>query len=90
MAEQLTSAELEKIKAENPDYSVVAYVNTTAELKTLADACVTSSCAVEVCRKIKNDKILFIPDPNLGSFVAAQIPDKSFKCIQGGCPHHFP
>lgn len=89
MAEQLTSAELEKIKAENPDYSVVAYVNTTAELKTLADACVTSSCAVEVCRKIKNDKILFIPDPNLGSFVAAQIPDKSFKCIQGGCPHHF-
>lgn len=89
MAEQLTKKELQALKEQFPDHSVVAYVNTTAELKTLADVCVTSSCAVEVCRNLENDKILFIPDPNLGSYVAEKLPEKQFRFIQGGCPHHY-
>lgn len=89
MAEQLTVEELRRIKAENPDYSVVAYINTTSELKTECDACVTSASALEIVRKLKNDKILFIPDCNLGSFIASQVPGKTFKFIKGGCPVHM-
>lgn len=88
MAEQLSAGELRQLKAMYPEHTVVAYINTTAELKTECDVCVTSSSAVEICRKIENDKILFIPDCNLGAYVAEQIPEKQFKLIQGGCPIH--
>ena len=71
------SGELRKLKAEHPGYAVVAYINTTSELKTECDVCVTSSSAVQICSKLDNDKILFIPDPNLGRFVAEKLPEKS-------------
>lgn len=88
MAEQLDVEELRELKRQYPDHTVVAYINTTAALKTECDVCVTSSSAVEICRKIENDKILFIPDCNLGSFVAEQLPEKQVKLIKGGCPVH--
>ncbi|MDE7289384.1 MAG: quinolinate synthase NadA [Oscillospiraceae bacterium] len=88
MAEQLDVEELRQLKKQYPDHTVVAYINTTAALKTECDVCVTSSSAVEICRKIENDKILFIPDCNLGSFVAEQLPEKQVKLIKGGCPIH--
>ena len=89
MAEQLSVEELKKLKEEYPDYTVVAYINTTSELKTLCDVCVTSSSAVSIVKGIDNDKILFIPDCNLGAWVAAQVPEKTFKFIKGGCPTHL-
>lgn len=89
MAEQLDLELLSSLKENNPDYTVVAYVNTTSELKTLCDVCVTSSSAVQICKNIENDKILFIPDCNLGAWVAEQIPEKTFKFVQGGCPTHL-
>ncbi|MDE6132674.1 MAG: quinolinate synthase NadA [Oscillospiraceae bacterium] len=88
MAEQLDVEELRQLKKLYPDHTVVAYINTTAALKTECDVCVTSSSAVDICRKIENDKILFIPDCNLGAFVAEQLPEKQVKLIQGGCPVH--
>lgn len=88
MAEQLDVEELRELKKQYPDHTVVAYINTTAALKTECDVCVTSSSAVEICKKIENDKILFIPDCNLGAFVAEQLPEKQVKLIQGGCPVH--
>lgn len=88
MAEQLSVEELRELKKMYPDHTVVAYINTTAALKTECDVCVTSSSAVEICKKIENDKILFIPDCNLGAFVAEQLPEKQIKLIQGGCPIH--
>lgn len=88
MAEQLDVEELRELKKQYPDYTVVAYINTTAALKTECDVCVTSASAVEICGKIENDKILFIPDCNLGSFVAEQLPEKQVKLIKGGCPVH--
>lgn len=89
MAEQLAPEGLAALKAQYPDYTVVVYVNTTSALKAQADVCVTSACAVQVCQAIENDKILFIPDPNLGQYVAGQLPDKQFAFYQGGCPHHM-
>ncbi|MDE7303835.1 MAG: quinolinate synthase NadA [Oscillospiraceae bacterium] len=88
MAEQLSVEELRLLKQTYPDHTVVAYINTTAALKTECDVCVTSSSAVEICKKIENDKILFIPDCNLGAFVAEQLPEKQIKLIKGGCPIH--
>ena len=88
MADQMDKELISVVKEQYPDYTVVAYINTTAELKTICDVCVTSSSAVEICRKIENKKILFIPDCNLGAYVAAQIPEKKFKLLSGGCPIH--
>lgn len=89
MAEQLSLEELRRLKAEHPGYAVVAYINTTSELKTECDVCVTSSSAEQICRQMKEDKILFIPDPNLGSYVAEKIPEKTFAFYHGGCPRHL-
>lgn len=88
MAEQMDKELISAVKKQYPDYTVVAYINTTAELKTICDVCVTSSSAVSIVNKIDNKNILFIPDCNLGSYVAKQIPDKNIKLLQGGCPTH--
>lgn len=88
MAEMMDKELISQVKESFPDYTVVAYINTTSDLKTVCDVCVTSSSAVTICNKIENDKILFIPDCNLGDWVAKQIPDKTFKLLNGGCPTH--
>ena len=89
MAEQLDLEFLRALKQKYPDHAVVAYINTTSELKTECDVCVTSSSAVEICKKLDADKILFVPDPNLGHYVAEQIPEKEFAFYTGGCPRHM-
>lgn len=88
MAEQIDADMLRCIKEKYPECIVAAYINTTAELKTLCDICVTSSSAVEILRKIPEKEILFIPDINLGTYVQNQIPEKNFHFIHGGCPIH--
>lgn len=88
MAEQLDVQMLSQLKEAYKDYTVVAYINTTAELKTLCDVCVTSSSAVKIVDRIENDNILFIPDCNLGDYIARQLPHKNVKLVQGGCPTH--
>ena len=88
MAEQMDRELIEQVKQNNPDYTVVAYINTTADLKCICDVCVTSSSAVKIVRKIDNPNILFIPDCNLGHYVQQQLPDKNIKLLQGGCPIH--
>ena len=89
MAEQLDVEMLSALKEANPEYTVVAYINTTSELKTICDVCVTSSSAVKIVKNIVNDKILFIPDCNLGAWVEKQVPEKTFKFVHGGCPTHL-
>ena len=88
MAEQMDKDMILQVKEMYPDYIIMAYVNTTAALKTIADVCVTSSSAVQIAKAVEADKILFIPDCNLGAFTAKQVPEKTFKLLQGGCPIH--
>lgn len=88
MAEQMDPVMISQLKAKEPDRAVVAYINTTAALKAVCDVCVTSATAVKIVSKMKNNKILFIPDCNLGSYVKKQVPDKDIKLLQGGCPVH--
>lgn len=88
MAEQMSKEFIESVKRDYPDHAVIAYVNTTALLKTVCDVCVTSSSAVQIVKNIDNKNIIFIPDCNLGAYVASQCPDKNIKLLQGGCPIH--
>lgn len=89
MAEQLDKEMTKALREKFPDYTVVCYVNTTADTKTLCDVCVTSSSAVKIIGKLENRNILFIPDKSLGTYVASQLPDKNIKLFQGGCPTHL-
>lgn len=88
MAEQMDKEMIAAVKADDPDRTVVAYINTTAALKTVCDVCVTSSSALKIVRAIDNDKILFIPDCNLGDYVKKNCPEKDIKLLNGGCPTH--
>ena len=88
MADQIDAEKMRDLKAKNPGYAAVCYVNTTAELKTECDVCVTSSSAVKIIKNMPEKDILFVPDINLGSFVKKQCPEKNFKFMQGGCPRH--
>lgn len=88
MADQMDKQLISQVKEKFPGYTVVAYINTTANLKTICDVCVTSSSAVKIVNNIENKDILFIPDCNLGDYVAKQCPDKNIKLLNGGCPIH--
>lgn len=88
MAEQMDKDMIEAVKKMYPDDTVVAYINTTAALKTVCDVCVTSSSAVKIVKQLENKNILFIPDCNLGAYVQEKVPEKNIKLLQGGCPIH--
>jgi len=89
MAEQLTIAELKELKKKYPNCAVVAYINTTSELKTECDVCVTSASALNIVKNLPNKDILFIPDCNLGAWIEKNVPEKNFHFINGGCPIHM-
>ena len=88
MAEQLTVDNVLKLKAKYPNAAVVAYINTTAELKTVCDVCVTSASALTIVDKLPQKDIIFIPDINLGTFVSDNLPQKNIITVNGGCPYH--
>lgn len=89
MAEQMDKETILQMKEKMPDYKVVAYINTTSELKTVCDVCVTSSSAVKIIKAMPEQKILFIPDCNLGDWVKKQVPEKQIELVCGGCPTHM-
>ena len=89
MAEQFKREDVLTWKKQHPDAIVVAYVNTTTDLKRVCDYCVTSASAVKIVSQLPDDReILFIPDCNLGSYVAKMLPSKKLTLWQGGCPLH--
>lgn len=88
MADMITPNIIRKLKAEHPSAAVVCYVNSSAECKAVSDICCTSSNAVRVVRSLKNEEIIFVPDKNLGAYVARQVPEKKFIFSGGFCPVH--
>jgi len=93
MADMITREELLKFKAEHPGLPVVAYVNTSADVKAESDYCCTSANAVEVVRHVAQEtghtEILFVPDKHLGAYVQSQLPDIKLICWEGFCPTHL-
>lgn len=89
MAHMVTPERIAEVRAEyGDDVAVVAYVNSTAEIKAVSDVCVTSSNALRVVKKIEANNIFFVPDNNLGRYVAKQVPEKNFIFNDGFCHVH--
>ena len=88
MADMITAQELREFKALHPGVPVVAYVNTTAEVKAESTICCTSANAVRVVESMDSDTVLFVPDKSLGAYVASKVPDKKVIPYCGYCPTH--
>lgn len=88
MAHMVDVRTIEQVRKENDDVAVVCYVNSTAEIKAHSDVCVTSSNAIRVVKALPNKKIFFIPDNNLGRYVASKLPEKDFIFHDGFCHVH--
>lgn len=88
MAHMVTVKRIEEVRREYDDIAVVAYVNSTAEIKSVSDVCVTSSNALKVVSGLKEENIFFVPDNNLGRYVAQQLPEKNFIFNDGFCHVH--
>lgn len=88
MARMIAPEEIIAWKQQHPDAVVCAYINTTAATKAVCDVCVTSSSALKIVGKLQEEEILFLPDRNLGGWIAAQMPDKKITLWNGYCPVH--
>lgn len=88
MAHMVSKEEIDEARKQYEDLAVVCYINSTAEVKTWADVCVTSANAVKIVKNLPNHNILFIPDKNLGRYVQQQVPEKNVMLVKGYCPIH--
>ena len=88
MAHMVAEGKIEEMRSKYEDLAVVCYINSTAELKAKSDVCVTSSNAISIVKSLPNQNIFFIPDKNLGSFVAESVPEKNIIVNDGYCPIH--
>jgi quinolinate synthase len=88
MADMVTPDDVLLLRAEHPDAAVVCYVNSSAAVKAVSDVCCTSSSAVKIVNKTPEKNIIFVPDQNLGGYVAEQCPDKNIILFTGFCPTH--
>ena len=88
LADSCKAEDLRKFKEEHPGYKVISYVNTSAEVKALTDICVTSSNAEKIIRMLpKDEKIIFGPDYNLGSYIN-KVTGREMLLWNGACHVH--
>jgi quinolinate synthase len=81
--------ELRAWKRQNPDYTIVSYINTSVEVKAESDILCTSRNAVKIVNSIPADQpVMFLPDLNLGNYVKQQTGRENMKIWQGACIVH--
>ena len=88
MAHMVNLDKIAEMRKSYDDLAVVCYINSTAEIKTYSDVCVTSANAVKIVQNLPNQNIFFIPYGNLGRYVAEQVPEKNVVLNDGYCPVH--
>ena len=88
MSMMIDASGLREMKRHHPGAPVVAYVNTSAEVKAESDICCTSSNAVKVVKSLPDREIIFVPDQNLGLYAQRFVPDKMLHLWPGYCPTH--
>ena len=89
LADMVTVEKLKKKKEEYPEAAVVCYVNSTAAVKAESDICCTSSNAIQIVKSLKEDKVIFVPDKNLGRYVREHVPEKELIIWDGYCVVHM-
>jgi quinolinate synthase len=87
LASSITSADVRLLRARYPGVPIVAYVNTSADVKAEVDICCTSSNALQVVESLGSDTIIFLPDQYLAKYVASQT-KKKIIAWQGACEVH--
>ncbi len=88
LADSCKAEDLRKYKEEHPGYTVISYVNTTAAVKALTDVVVTSGNAKKIVDQLpKDEKIIFGPDYNLGSYINS-VTGRDMLLWNGGCHVH--
>ena len=87
MADMITAKGLVEAKAQRPGYTVVTYVNSTADVKAQSDICCTSANAIAVVNSLESDKVFFTPDRNLAHYTSLHT-DKTVQWWDGYCPTH--
>ncbi len=88
MADMINHEQMVNFKKDYPDTPVVCYINSTAEVKAECDICCTSSNALEIVKSLNTNRVLFIPDANLGKWVEKQLPNTEVITYDGNCPVH--
>ena len=88
MADMITPADVLSYREQYPGLPVVAYVNTTAEVKAEVDLCCTSGNAVAVVKALPDERIIFVPDQYLADWVQKQVPEKQLIRFPGCCVVH--
>jgi len=88
MAAMVDAESLSCFKEKYPDADVVSYINTTAEVKALADICCTSANGVKVVKCRSSKQVVFVPDRNLGLYIQQQVPEKELLIWPGICRTH--
>ncbi len=88
MADMVTAEDVLALKARYPEAAVACYVNSSSDVKAVSDVCVTSSNAVRIVKALQQRQIIFVPDQNLGRYVAGQLPDKEILLHPGYCTVH--
>lgn len=88
MAHMANVEKVEQIRKTHEDLAVVCYINSTAEIKAVSDVTVTSSNALKIIRRLPQKNIYFIPDANLGRYLAKSVPEKNFIFNDGYCHVH--
>ena len=88
MADMIEPEDVLALREKHPNALVMCYVNSSAAVKAVVDVCCTFSSAVRIARKLDTEEIIFVPDQNLGRYVAEQVPEKKFYFHPGFCPIH--
>jgi len=88
MADMIDRQDVLSLRERYPGAAVVAYVNSSAEVKAVSDICCTSSSAVRIVKSLAEKQVVFVPDRNLGAYVASRVPERDIIPYDGYCPVH--
>jgi quinolinate synthase len=88
MADMVKAGDVMALRQKYPDAAVVCYVNSSAAVKAVSDICCTSSNAIKVVKSLKEKRVIFVPDRNLGHYISRFVRDKEIILFDGYCPTH--
>jgi len=88
MADMVVAQDVLALRKKHPNAVVMCYVNSSAAVKAESDVCCTSSSAVRIAKALDAKEIIFVPDRNLGHYIAHKVPEKMFHFHPGYCPIH--
>lgn len=88
MAHMASEEKICEVRKKYGDVCVVCYINSSAQLKSMSDVCVTSSNALKIVSSLPNKNIFFIPDEHLGRYISSHLPEKNFIFNDGFCHVH--